>query len=264
MSIEIIDPNCIIPYQIFDPSLKKKKKTKKPFDLNTLETDDGTSNKAEKETDISTAKEENADFTDLNDFSSIKKKKKKKTKAFNFDEMEGSLPDTAAEKTSDDSKDVAGEMRNEELNESHVVDDTFGDDDLDFNLPKKKKKKKKITFGETEQIEIDSQMAGEPDVGFVDGDRTNEAESNHVSSNANSGTSLSWANEDRDYTYEELLQHVFNIIKENNPDIIAGEKRRLVMRPPQVIRVGTKKTSFANFLEICKSYVYLMSGSFII
>ncbi|CAG2123302.1 unnamed protein product, partial [Medioppia subpectinata] len=25
------------------------------------------------------------------------------------------------------------------------------------------------------------------------------------------------------------------------------------MRPPQVLRVGTKKSSFANFLEICRS-----------
>jgi hypothetical protein len=27
------------------------------------------------------------------------------------------------------------------------------------------------------------------------------------------------------------------------------------MRPPQVVRIGTKKTSFANFTEICKTWV---------
>ena len=55
-----------------------------------------------------------------------------------------------------------------------------------------------------------------------------------------------------DYTYDELLALVFTTIREKNPDLATGEKKRLVMRPPQVLRVGTKKSSFANFLEICK------------
>lgn len=33
----------------------------------------------------------------------------------------------------------------------------------------------------------------------------------------------------------------------------AGRKPKFVMRPPQVLRVGTKKTSFANFTDICKT-----------
>lgn len=45
-------------------------------------------------------------------------------------------------------------------------------------------------------------------------------------------------------------------MREKNPDMIAGEKRRFIMRPPQVLRVGTKKTSFANFIEICKMLVF--------
>ena len=61
-----------------------------------------------------------------------------------------------------------------------------------------------------------------------------------------------WLSSDRDYTYDELLNRVFDIMKEKNPDIVAGSKRKFVMRPPQVLRVGTKKTSFANFAEICK------------
>ncbi|PRD27441.1 UNVERIFIED_CONTAM: Eif2s2 [Trichonephila clavipes] len=62
----------------------------------------------------------------------------------------------------------------------------------------------------------------------------------------------SWIGTDRDYTYDELLLRVFNIMREKNPDMVAGEKRRFIMRPPQVLRVGTKKSSFANFIEICK------------
>lgn len=62
-----------------------------------------------------------------------------------------------------------------------------------------------------------------------------------------------WAATDRDYTYDELLERVFEIILDKNPDMAAGRKPKFVMRPPQVLRVGTKKTSFANFTEICKT-----------
>jgi translation initiation factor 2 subunit 2 len=62
-----------------------------------------------------------------------------------------------------------------------------------------------------------------------------------------------WHGSDRDYTYDELLNRVFEIIHEKNPDMAAGRKPKFVMRPPQVLRVGTKKTSFANFTEICKT-----------
>nr|AFK44754.1 unknown [Medicago truncatula] len=61
-----------------------------------------------------------------------------------------------------------------------------------------------------------------------------------------------WEGSDRDYTYEELLGRVFNILREHNPDL-AGDRRRTVMRPPQVLREGTKKTVFVNFMDLCKS-----------
>ena len=62
-----------------------------------------------------------------------------------------------------------------------------------------------------------------------------------------------WFGEDRDYTYDELLTRVFDIMRDKNPDMVAGKKQKFVMRPPQVVRIGTKKTSFANFTEICKT-----------
>ncbi|PIA53971.1 hypothetical protein AQUCO_00900503v1 [Aquilegia coerulea] len=61
-----------------------------------------------------------------------------------------------------------------------------------------------------------------------------------------------WEGSDRDYYYEELLGRVFNILRENNPEL-AGDRRRTVMRPPQVLREGTKKTVFANFMDLCKT-----------
>lgn len=49
-------------------------------------------------------------------------------------------------------------------------------------------------------------------------------------------------------------------MREKNPDMVAGEKRKFVMKPPQVVRVGTKKTSFVNFTDICKLWVALLPG----
>ncbi|XP_021599334.1 eukaryotic translation initiation factor 2 subunit beta isoform X2 [Manihot esculenta] len=60
-----------------------------------------------------------------------------------------------------------------------------------------------------------------------------------------------WEGSDRDYEYE-LLGRVFNILRENNPEL-AGDRRRTVMRPPQVLREGTKKTVFVNFMDLCKT-----------
>jgi translation initiation factor 2 subunit 2 len=53
--------------------------------------------------------------------------------------------------------------------------------------------------------------------------------------------------------WSQLLDRVFNILRENNPDL-AGDRRRTVMRPPQVLREGTKKTVFVNFMDLCKTY----------
>ena len=54
----------------------------------------------------------------------------------------------------------------------------------------------------------------------------------------------------------QLLGRVFNILRENNPEL-AGDRRRTVMRPPQVLREGTKKTVFVNFMDLCKTYVFI-------
>ena len=54
----------------------------------------------------------------------------------------------------------------------------------------------------------------------------------------------------------QLLGRVFNILRENNPEL-AGDRRRTVMRPPQVLREGTKKTVFVNFMDLCKTYAQI-------
>lgn len=55
------------------------------------------------------------------------------------------------------------------------------------------------------------------------------------------------------FSYETLLARVFAQIQANNPELISDQKRRLVMAPPCMARVGTKKTQFTNFNAICRS-----------
>merc|ERR1712080_351739 len=122
---------------------------------------------------------------------------------------------------------LPGDDENKENNdESEAIDD-----DLDlgsFGLKKKKSKKGKRKDLEDVLQEEEDEKENDP------------------------GTTYSYENSDRDYSYDELLQRVFNIMRDKNPEMVAGEKKKFVMRPPQVVRVGTKKTAFANFTEIAK------------
>lgn len=52
-----------------------------------------------------------------------------------------------------------------------------------------------------------------------------------------------------DYTYPDLLDRVVDILTSNNPDLT--DKKRRTMKPPQLTRVGTKKTLWVNYQEIC-------------
>ena len=58
--------------------------------------------------------------------------------------------------------------------------------------------------------------------------------------------------EEFNYNYVDLLGRVFKILKEKNPELI-GEKTKTIFKPPQILREGTKKTIFANLIDICKS-----------
>ncbi|KAF5470318.1 hypothetical protein F2P56_010838 [Juglans regia] len=159
-------------------------------------------------------KEEVADITP---FDPSKKKKKKKV----------IIQDPA-----DDSVENLAEQT-ENLSVSDGLESTFSG--------LKKKKKKAV---ETSSFNDESGDAGED----VD-DHAGEDEEGE-------GTVLQprypWEGSDRDYEYEELLGRVFNILRENNPEL-AGDRRRTVMRPPQVLREGTKKTVFVNFMDLCKT-----------
>jgi translation initiation factor 2 subunit 2 len=104
-------------------------------------------------------------------------------------------------------------------------------------LKLKKKKKKKATFADG-----GAEDGGEADGGGGDGEEEEPS----------SGGGLPWAGSSRDYHYEELLGRVFGILRENNPEL-SGEKHKTILKPPQVLREGTKKTVFVNFPDLCKA-----------
>eukprot|EP01039_Chlorochromonas_danica_P007863 gene7863-8675_t len=51
------------------------------------------------------------------------------------------------------------------------------------------------------------------------------------------------------YSYAQLLNRVVDFVQQNNPELT--DKKRFTMKPPQLMRVGTKKTLWVNFQEIC-------------
>lgn len=209
--------------------MKKKKKKKTSFDLEGLGGDE-----AEVEQETGAAVPEPAEAGDAGaggeldgdlDLESFGKKKKKKKKPFNMEDLDSAL----GEEGEAGAKDKEGQAEDGE-GAGFGGDDGFDDDmKIDFSVKKKKKQKKKLSeLMEAEEL-------------------AREEEKENVEE------STTWAGSDRDYTYDELLQRVFEIILDKNPDMAAGRKPKFVMRPPQVLRVGTKKTSFANFTEICKT-----------
>ncbi|KAI3997597.1 hypothetical protein MKX01_011014 [Papaver californicum] len=162
---------------------------------------------------------EKDDVAELAPFDPSKKKKKKKPVALSTDLADDSL-DKLTEKT-------------DNLSVSEVVENAFA------GLKKKKKKP------------VESEFLNEEN-----GDATEDLDDQVKEDEEGEGivlqTRYPWEGTDRDYEYEELLGRVFNILRENNPEL-AGDRRRTVMRPPQVLREGTKKTVFVNFMDLCKT-----------
>jgi translation initiation factor 2 subunit 2 len=51
------------------------------------------------------------------------------------------------------------------------------------------------------------------------------------------------------YTYADLLDRVVDLLYANNPDLV--EKKRTRIKPPQLQMIGSRKTLWVNFQEIC-------------
>ncbi|KAM7463881.1 hypothetical protein LguiA_032002 [Lonicera macranthoides] len=164
-----------------------------------------------------TGKEVKDDVPEIAPFDPTKKKKKKKV-------VVQDLEDNSAEQLS---------KKTENLSISEGVENAF--------VGMRKKKKKPVA---TDSLNDRNFNTGE-DLDGLSGEGE-DGEGNP------SRTRYPWEGTDRDYLYEELLGRVFHILRENNPEL-AGDRRRTVMRPPQVLREGTKKTVFVNFMDLCRA-----------
>jgi len=100
-------------------------------------------------------------------------------------------------------------------------------EEFDFGKKKKKKDKKE----KKEKAEDDEGEEGEAKVTTEDGIVTVEWERGPM------------------YTYDEMLTRMYQIIEDKNPSL--GTTKKYIMKPPQVIRVGSKKVGWLNFTEIC-------------
>ena len=58
-----------------------------------------------------------------------------------------------------------------------------------------------------------------------------------------------WTGSDRDYQYDELLDRVFGIMRDKNPEMVGGKQKKFVMRPPQVwlrVKISAVKRSIGS------------------
>jgi translation initiation factor 2 subunit 2 len=114
-----------------------------------------------------------------------------------------------------------------------------------LDLTKKKKKKKK-----KDKKEKDSSSGGDAAAaGGADDSRFDEQRRLILEQENAHGEENDTYDRKAEYTYEDMLDRVMGILHAQNPDLI--EKKRRTMKPPQLTRVGTKKTLWVNFQEIC-------------
>lgn len=189
-------------------------------------------------------------------------KKKKKKKAPILDDTHTEIIDDIKKETEElnnefDNLSLSTNKEKISQNDEPVIDSNVNEDLGDFDPTMKKKKKKKKEFvPDGDDLPIDNEIED-----FADFDMSVKKKKkkkaaivldDEIAEDAGYATSDSWITSERDYTYQELLKRAGDLMRDKNPDLHAGEKKKYVMKPPQVLRHGSKKTSFANFLEICK------------
>ncbi|KAJ2394189.1 translation initiation factor eIF-2 beta subunit, partial [Coemansia sp. RSA 2559] len=160
-----------------------------------------------------------------------------------LEDLEGNDGATAEAPANDDGDaaedDFSGLMKKKKKSKSKTV--SFGDEedeadadqgDADFDMSKMKKKKK----SKKSLAAFEAELGGD----FVD-EKSAETDK----------SSEAWVGTDRDYMYPELLGRFYKVLRENNMDA-TSEKRKYTIDLPQVVREGSKRTVFANVMDIAK------------
>lgn len=177
-----------------------------------------------------------------------KKKKKKKTLDLDLEDTNASEVVATPEDTSaavDAELDLGNlslkkkkSKKTVEKSEGGGLEDSIIGDDLEFQLPKKKKKKKKVYHEEADDDMMEEVVEPVADVA--------------VGTSVKVQSQGETMEEESELNYKELLDRVYETLKARNPDFVAGEKKKFVMKPPEVVRISARKTAFANFTEIVK------------
>lgn len=114
---------------------------------------------------------------------------------------------------------------------------------LDLSKKKKKKKKKKAT---TDKKASDGGGGG----GATPGVPVDATEQQRLLAEQDEAQEVGDPNDRKaDYTYEELLERVVDLLQANNPDLV--EKKRTRIKPPQMQTISSRKCMWVNFQEIC-------------
>jgi translation initiation factor 2 subunit 2 len=175
-------------------------------------------------------------MSDLPVFDPTMKKKKKKKRATKVPAAEVAEP----------SEDVVVEQDEETSAKVQVKAEDVAAATAMFGA--KKKKKKSVAFSDenddsTESSESSDMTAAKSE---SSSSSSSSASSSAVSVAGDSGSA--WVESDRDYQYEELVDRVFKLIENFNPDMMnRGRDQRVRMPPPEVFREGTRRTVWANF-----------------
>ena len=109
------------------------------------------------------------------------------------------------------------------------------EDDIEamFATMKKKKSKKKSKKNKKKKSKDNDEDAGSD----ADSDKDGENEESETA------TEL--------YTYNEMLDRVFERLQSNNPELM--HKKRYKLKPPQIMRIGTRKCMWHNYPDICET-----------
>ena len=116
---------------------------------------------------------------------------------------------------------------------------------LDLTKKKKKKKKKAVTGKETTGTGDEGGGGGADGAVPVDA-----SEQQRLLTELDAAQEVGDPNDRKaDYTYEELLERVVDLLRANNPDLV--EKKRTRIKPPQMQTISSRKCMWVNFQEIC-------------
>ena len=182
---------------------------------------------------------------------------KKKPKAAEKDEQSVAPEEPAGE--DEEEIDFSKKKKKKPKEASSEKEEEDGES-LDFAAKKKKKKKAKGegeegeegAEGDDDDEELNfSAMSIKKGAGDEDDDDDDDDDEADDYEGDGSGGFVSIP-ADREYKYEELLDRMYSLLHANNPEL-AGDRKRFLIKPPQVVREGSKRVVLVNFGDICKT-----------